>query len=926
MVKKLRSLIQEKIPLETRVQIELISRRRDLIPKEKFEEVIKLLQGADIENIVPLGPGTNRFAFKLDGFVIKVATDDEGKTDNLKEFKMAKRLYPYVIKVYDVSKNGTLLVCEYIQPFMSYSEMCMYSTQIKSILKELSSVYLIGDVGINPQNYGNWGLRMGSNEPVCLDFAYIYSVSSELFKCIDPKCGGIMVPDEDFFALYCNSCKKKYTFQDIRARLGNDIHSLEIGDLTKEGYELTESGVVRELDPERSNYLLKDNQPSNINNKKEDEDDHEIPFVMEHDPKYYLQEEYSMSMSKICEITNKMISDGKIIIPGTSRITSKEKESKGKIVISGTSRVTSSNTKSLPESPVEKPVIDVPVDVEEPSDDVEEVEATPAFSIKLDGPAVVTTEESMTEEDIDSQQSQDTITIPDEDDNNSSVVVEEVETSVEVEETFEVNSTNMIGVTVVDEQQPVPPVEKHETKEPVKENKNPSRGFNFNMEIAVSRLANKIGIWAHKVELFDQVRNDVPDKRMYPETFYKAVNTSAYNSILALLGFTSEYVPNERGGTHKKFIAPEHYPEEYRDTAIFIERFGRNMRINSNVPEDQIMEEYRKIFKDHFGLQPDFLDEFKRILQRKTRISIVGATIVINAIKDYWCIPEVETPVEEIPVEEEKSPIDISAPVSVSSSEENEVVDTPIEVETPVDEVDTTETADSDDKEEEFDFASDEDNIEKTYISIYIYPGDDGHDVIRLNTADGYGDISIPMYTNLSEIDPNEEHHSLVDDRNGYWDWLTYRLPDLRFRTNDPEKWFDYNNLDDEDDDEVGISRFVILDKRENDVYIMGLYYIEGIYVIDDDGNPTMVDDEDTLKRLNILINECTAINKISHLKRTLSDETLIHDESYLDTLIYEEKTLIEDEKEAAAIDAVIGTIISKSAEPDMIFTPIRKK
>ena len=117
MVKKLRSLIQEKIPLETRVQIELISRRRDLIPKEKFEEVIKLLQGADIENIVPLGPGTNRFALKLDGFVIKVATDDEGKTDNLKEFKMAKRLYPHVIKVYEVAENGTMLICEYIQPF-----------------------------------------------------------------------------------------------------------------------------------------------------------------------------------------------------------------------------------------------------------------------------------------------------------------------------------------------------------------------------------------------------------------------------------------------------------------------------------------------------------------------------------------------------------------------------------------------------------------------------------------------------------------------------------------------------------------------------------------------------------------------------------------------------------------------------------------
>ena len=66
-----------------------------------------------------------------------------------------------------------------------------------------------------------------------------------------------MVPDDDFFALYCNRCKRKYTFQDIRARLGNDLHSLEIGDLTQEGYEMTESESIRELDLERSNYLSK---------------------------------------------------------------------------------------------------------------------------------------------------------------------------------------------------------------------------------------------------------------------------------------------------------------------------------------------------------------------------------------------------------------------------------------------------------------------------------------------------------------------------------------------------------------------------------------------------------------------------------------------------------------------------------------------
>ena len=104
--KVLRSLIQEKIPFDLRVDIELLSRRRDISNAEKQEELFKLLRKYEINDVTPLGSGTNRYAFKMNGFVIKVATDHEGKIDNLKEFKMAKRLFPHVIKIYEVSKNG----------------------------------------------------------------------------------------------------------------------------------------------------------------------------------------------------------------------------------------------------------------------------------------------------------------------------------------------------------------------------------------------------------------------------------------------------------------------------------------------------------------------------------------------------------------------------------------------------------------------------------------------------------------------------------------------------------------------------------------------------------------------------------------------------------------------------------------------------
>lgn len=292
MHKKLRSLLLEKFPFDLRVKIELLSRRRDISNKEKQDELFSILREFKIENIVQLGSGTNRYAFKLDGFVVKVATDNDGKIDNFKEFKMAKLLYPYVTKTYEVSSNGTLLVAEYIQPFSSYGEMLHYKEEIRKILSDLSSSYLIGDVGITSKNYSNWGLRIGSDIPVCLDFAYVYDVRSDLFLCSKCNSGSILIPNSDYTELICPnpSCGKTYRFEEIRSKLGNDIHNHEIGDLRDAGYELYESNVDTELVLTKSTYLI----PKNKNKKKKDNvkpvEEVEIPldnFEMKHPPSYY---------------------------------------------------------------------------------------------------------------------------------------------------------------------------------------------------------------------------------------------------------------------------------------------------------------------------------------------------------------------------------------------------------------------------------------------------------------------------------------------------------------------------------------------------------------------------------------------------------------------------------------------------------------
>lgn len=291
--KNLRSLIHEKFPFELRVELELLSKRKDISNKEKQEELIKLLWKYNINDIVPLGPGTNRYAFKLDGFVIKFATDNDGKIDNFKEFKMAKRLYPYVTKIFEVSENGTMLVAEYIQPFDSFVEMCQYGPRIREILTEMGSVYLIGDVGVTDKNYSNWGLRIGTNDPVCLDFAYVYEIRSELFICQYCQSNAMLLPNKDFTELFCSNpgCGNKYLFEDIRRKIGNDIHNHEIGDLTQEGYVMIGSDIPTELTESRSNYLVKKKKKEITKSEIQRPKSQPKKFVMDKPLSYYLKGE-----------------------------------------------------------------------------------------------------------------------------------------------------------------------------------------------------------------------------------------------------------------------------------------------------------------------------------------------------------------------------------------------------------------------------------------------------------------------------------------------------------------------------------------------------------------------------------------------------------------------------------------------------------
>jgi len=254
--KYLRSFLLEHFPESLRVKLDLLGRYRNLQNDAMEEKLFGYFREYGID-ATPLGMGTNRYGFKLRSFAIKFATNEDGRIDNLKEFKMSPLLQPHVIKVHEVSENGSLLVTEYVQPFESFYEMQRYQSRILTILRSWSDVYLIGDVGISDLNYANWGIQPGTDELVCLDFAYIYDVNSELFLCSEPRCRGrvMLVPDANFTDLVCPNCGTKHMFRDIRLKIGKEDHLREIGDLTEEGYLLSDSNVQVTLDSVRSPYL-----------------------------------------------------------------------------------------------------------------------------------------------------------------------------------------------------------------------------------------------------------------------------------------------------------------------------------------------------------------------------------------------------------------------------------------------------------------------------------------------------------------------------------------------------------------------------------------------------------------------------------------------------------------------------------------------
>lgn len=861
MKKILRSFLHEQLPLDLRVEIELLSRRRDIFNAEKQEELIKLLRKFNIPGIVPLGSGTNRYAFKLNGFVVKVATDNDGKIDNFKEFKMAKRLYPYVAKTYEVSENGTLLVAEYIEPFQSYGEMISYADQIRDILKKLSSVYLIGDVGITKKNYANWGKRIGSDEPVCLDFAYVYDVKSELFLCKACKNNSMLIPNNDFTKLICPAvgCGKEYEFEEIRARLGNDIHSHEIGDLSKEGYLMYEDSQETELDYERSNYLHK---PVETETTEEDNEEEIIPDDF------------------VCNINNSIQEE-----------TNMNAKVFGKRIVN---------------------VMAASVEVANEEDANENIPLVEAVSVAFSG-------------DIDSY---------DESKAGFEAIIESMASTDE-------ETSNDNGVEVIK----IPETNEAENNDiPVTANKEPNDAedekyqenityeefsdyFKKNAYQAPLEFGRKVadGYLYKKLQIFDKVRNSIVIKKgetLYPERFYNSMAYIINHAILDFCKFDVVEGTNKRGKVCKNYIISDDIiDKEFTPTLYFLARYYNHNNLRHINDVSDLMDEYKKEFTDCVGLQNEIIDVLSEKIHETFNISAQSVNDIIDALIDEGFIASTASNYVD-PLDastsgdnEEQSNVIDAHDENEAAKENNESTsdDTGLAFSGSIDNgeenpSDDAEYSEYDKLDNEYENAENEDgeyeNNEYEVTGVYVYPEED-ISVINVVSPGAFGTLQIPIYINLNDIN-SELSDVYTYDGNKEWDWLTHLNADNIFRTDNPEKYLELNDITSYED---SIVRFAVLDETEAGDFIIGMWVIGQIVEVDEEFEYyTIWDDKDKMIKLNNAIVDNIGNTCVSHLKMTLSNPDLVRSEeefnemySELFEMLFEDVENNNDNKEEAA-------------------------
>lgn len=174
--------------------------------------------------------GTNRIVYSYledKSFLIKIALDKVGLSDNPAEYKNQFLLKPFVTKVFEVSPCGTVATVERVDPITSRQEFISIAEDIFELLNKcIIGKYVLEDVGT--KYFMNWGLRKGFGA-VLLDYTYVYELDGNKLYCNkqDPLtgeiCNGEIDYDNGFNNLLCSKCGKLYLAKQLQQSVENKL-------------------------------------------------------------------------------------------------------------------------------------------------------------------------------------------------------------------------------------------------------------------------------------------------------------------------------------------------------------------------------------------------------------------------------------------------------------------------------------------------------------------------------------------------------------------------------------------------------------------------------------------------------------------------------------------------------------------------------
>lgn len=188
-------------------------------PRLKYQLIDQVMKP---RGFIKLSAGTNRVVYRFledTRFVVKVAADDVGISDNPKEFENQFIFKPFVAKCFEVDPTGVVGVFERVTPITSREEFMTVAEDIFELLTSwFIGEYVLADIGSS--FFMNWGTT--NRGPVLLDYPYAYRLDGNKLFCTAPdhndpskKCGGEIDYDDGFNFFHCTKCGLKYRVKEL---------------------------------------------------------------------------------------------------------------------------------------------------------------------------------------------------------------------------------------------------------------------------------------------------------------------------------------------------------------------------------------------------------------------------------------------------------------------------------------------------------------------------------------------------------------------------------------------------------------------------------------------------------------------------------------------------------------------------------------